>query len=428
MREYKAEPVANGKIQIAIQRLAEKYILHVKILERMKIVARPEVGTVGVAVSGDDILLLHNPEFVLDTPLDQLTGVLLHEVHHVLFRHILIDPVKYPDTWALTVATEVTVNEFVREPLPAGVIELKQFPKLPPMESTERRYQRLKQTPQRSRQEIMLPADREQERGTDGESVDGMSGNAKKPCKSKGAGNRGTVDNHGVWNEALAHDGSAEAIDWIVNGAVMEVGHECIPEDLKQAMGAAGIGIGNVSSDDQYDLAGGGDGQLDWQRLLRIYVGRLVRIRPVFNRPARRFPELVGIVPGRRRQGNRPKIMAVIDTSGSIDDDLLELINAELARMARDFTVIVVECDTEIHGVYRYKPLRYVTGRGGTDLRPPLRRKFLQEHSPDLVVYFTDGEGPAHVRPPRVPVVWCLVPDGTAPADWGHAIKMETTD
>jgi len=118
--------------------------------------------------------------------------------------------------------------------------------------------------------------------------------------------------------------------------------------------------------------------------------------------------------------------MAVIDTSGSVTTDLLELINAELARLAKDYEVTVVECDAVIQQVYRYQPLKVFHGRGGTDFRPPFEPGFLRQHKPDLVIYFTDGAGPAPESQPRVRVLWCLIPLGEAPCTWGRVIKMDT--
>jgi hypothetical protein len=98
----------------------------------------------GVTTGGNgSVLLLFNPDFVLSLPAAELGGVLLHEVHHVVLDHLLADPADYPDRWARTVAEEVTVNEFVKEALPAGGIHLSLFPGLPEMESTDERYRRL---------------------------------------------------------------------------------------------------------------------------------------------------------------------------------------------------------------------------------------------------------------------------------------------
>ena len=120
--DYSDTQQAEGKIQVALSRLAADYPFHVKIIEQFEVVSRPEVETMAVTVSGDHLLLLHNSDFVLETPADQLGGVLLHEVHHVVLGHLLADPADFPDEWARIVAQEVTVNEFVKEPLPEGVM------------------------------------------------------------------------------------------------------------------------------------------------------------------------------------------------------------------------------------------------------------------------------------------------------------------
>jgi predicted metal-dependent peptidase len=119
--------------------------------------------------------------------------------------------------------------------------------------------------------------------------------------------------------------------------------------------------------------------------------------------------------------------MTVIDTSGSVTAELLELIGAELQKLAKDFSITVVECDAAIHRVYPFRQLKNVRGRGGTDFRPPLKCEFLKKHKPDLVIYFTDGCGPAPEKQPRVPLIWCLVPDGEPPTTWGRVIRMAKT-
>ena len=214
------------------------------------------------------------------------------------------------------------------------------------------------------------------------------------------------------------------AIENVIQEAALEVGMDKVPEQFKNTMENAPAG--DTPGESQYELQGDETGQLDWRRLLRRYVGQVLQVRPIFSRPPRRFPNLVGIVPGKGRQPDRPKIMAVIDTSGSITPELLELIDAELAGLARHHEVKIVECDCKIHDVYDYrKPLTSVTGRGGTDFRPPLKAKFLRKHRPDLVVYFTDGMGPAPAKRPAVPVVWCLTPHGSQPVPWGRIIRMQ---
>src|SRR5262249_45041637 len=152
----------------------------------------------------------------------------------------------------------------------------------------------------------------------------------------------------------------------------------------------------------------------------RRYVGQELDARPVLTRPPRRFPDMVGIVPARGRHLHRPRVMAVIDTSGSITNGMLEVIDGELRRLAAGHEVAVVEGAAEIHKVAKYRKLKAVTGRGGTNFRPPLEAAFLRKHRPDLVIYFTDGHGPAPERAPKVPLIWCLTPRGEVPAPWGR--------
>lgn len=371
---------AEGRVRLATERLMAKYPFHAAMLGRMRLTPDTKIDTMAVMMSGEEVLLLHNPAFVLGLPIAELGGVLLHEVHHVLFRHLVMDPKLFPDRAALIIAQEVTVNEWVREPLPGSPVLLKDYPGLPARESTQQRYDRLKGK---------LP-----------------------PAQTVR-----TIDDHDVWKGG--GQAQEEALAQLIEDAATEAGG--MPQELCDALHA--LGIGSAAGDDM-EAVQKGKGRIDWRQQLGRYVGQVLQTWPVFNRPPRRFPGLVGILPGRRRQAAKPKVMAVIDTSGSITPELLTQIDGELSRLARHFEVLVVECDCAIHRAYPYRRLTQVYGRGGTDLRPPLQKSFLQHHQPDLVVYFTDGYGPAPERKPLVPVVWCLTPDGKEPARWGKKINM----
>ena len=221
-----------------------------------------------------------------------------------------------------------------------------------------------------------------------------------------------TVDDHSVWAEARQDlQRSKDVIRDAILQAAYEVGRNQVPDGLWE-----GLGIGSMPGDAEREMGNPRKGRLDWRRRLRRYVGGAVEVRPVFNRPPRRFPTMAGILPGRRRHPAKPKIMAVIDTSGSITADLLQMIDGELARLAKTYDVKVVECDAMIHAVYDYKRIKKVKGGGGTDLCPPFEKEFLRQHRPDLLIYFTDGYGPAPDKPPKVKVIWCLTPDGTRPS------------
>jgi predicted metal-dependent peptidase len=393
---------AEGKMRLARERLVGKYPLHVALLTRLRVVERPSVGTMAVtatpahahqageAAGEGEVLLLYNPEFVLQIRVDELVGVLLHEVHHLLFGHLTMNPKDYPDRWALTVSQEVTVNEFIVEPLPGDPVLLRDYPKLPTNESTAERYRRLAKVPRRARTIIL------------------------------------TTDDHGAWGETPGDQQAVAVVAQAVADAVVEAGGlpAGLPDALKEAVRSL---AGSVAGDALEAVRRGRHGTVDWRTVLRRYVGRVLEVRPVYNRPPRRFPELLGILPGRGRRASQPKVLAVIDTSASITSELLTLIDGELARLARHHEVLVVVCDVRVQAVYSYRPLVPVQahGRGGTDLRPPLEPAFLRRHRADLAIYFTDGDGPAPDRPPRTPLIWCLTPGGRRPTSWGRQVRMQ---
>ncbi len=400
---YTPEQLARGAIWAGIVRLAGLYPFHAAVLRQFRLTLSPAVGTMGVTTAArGGVLLLYNPEFVLSLTATELGGVLLHEVHHVVLDHLSADPAEYPDRWARTVAEEVTVNEFVKEPLPEGCIHLGLFPALPAMESTDERYHRL--TRVRDRFPLALPAL-------------GSGGTGET-----GAGGGVLIDNHEVWEEARKNPAAArKAVAAAVQQAVLEAGG--VPPELVDAVRS--LGVGTIAGSGVHALRRDRSGSLDWKRLLRRYVGEVLRPQPAFDRPPRRCPELVGVLPGRRSLATDATVVAVIDTSGSISEEVLEQIDGELRRMSRTHTLHVVECDCVIHRVSRrVSRLGEVTGRGGTDFRPPLEPEFLKRLRADLVVYFTDGFGPAPESPPHVPVIWCLVPGGQAPALWGRVVAM----
>lgn len=244
-----------------------------------------------------------------------------------------------------------------------------------------------------------------------------------------------TVDDHGTWGEMVQCAAEAKAsirmdvaTTWgnltaKEKDKVTEPFASIAREAVQKEGLSEGLGIGTDAGAGASSL-GGGTAKVPWQVVLRRYVGKLMERRPVFGRPPRRFPELVGVIPGQGRFVTKPKVMAVIDTSGSMTAQMLADISAELGIMAGRFDVLIVECDTAIHAVYPYKPIKAVHGRGGTDFRPPLAPAFLKKYRPDLVVYFTDGFGPAPSRSPAVPVVWCITEGGQKPVTWGREVRL----
>jgi len=375
---------AKGRVSLATDRLAAELPLHAGILAQWRIVEDTSIGTMAIGYNRGRLTLYFSPHFVESISLEELSAVLSHEANHVLFGHCEREPVANENKRAMVIAEETTVNEWVSGPLPGDPIVLANYPALPPNEDTLTRYDRLL---------TILPEAKD------------------------------TLDDHSRWEQIRA---SGVLGNSVIATAIARVWDQMTPEQkakvnlpekakkiVEQAVRSAGASV--LSS---------GTSQVPWQKVLRRYVGQAMNRRPVFTKPSRRFPDLVGILPGRGRSGSKPRILAAIDTSGSMTASILSDISAELSVMAKTHEVIVVECDNKIRDVYPFRPIGVVHGRGGTDFRPVFQSDFLRQHKPDLVVYFTDGCGSAPIEPPHMPVIWVLTGGGKKPASWGKELRI----
>jgi predicted metal-dependent peptidase len=450
---------AAGAMKLATMRLAWTYPFHAGLVACGRVEADEAVESSGVTIRDAGIRFLYAPAFVVRHSLDQLVGLLHHLVNHLLFEHLFADPRRYPDHDCLLIAQEVTANEFVKEPLPGEPLTLARFPDLPPHEDTDARYRRLTRRggdrrlsgcatgPGRANR-AQGPSETGRESTWSGrKSAQKDRKSSRMPPKTTQSGTKSvpfgpgpgapgggmvrqpqSLDDHSIWAEARAAGPLGPAI---VRTAVRRAAAalsseqwEAIAPQLRAQIARTGWGEGAGGTIEEL-LSADRTGAVDWRRQLRQFVSRAVERTPVYNRPNRRFPALVGVIPGRFRRPARARVLAVVDTSGSISTKDLAAIDAELWHMSRYHEIEIVECDAMIQAQYPYRGrLEEVRGRGGTDLRVPFRRMILNRVRPDVVVVFSDGRGPAPNRSPGLPVIWCLVAGGSPPAHWGKVVHI----
>ncbi|MFE2103756.1 VWA-like domain-containing protein [Streptomyces sp. NPDC059468] len=119
-----------------------------------------------------------------------------------------------------------------------------------------------------------------------------------------------------------------------------------------------------------------------------------------YGRPARRSAGVPGVVlPSLRRRP--PRVCVVVDTSGSVSDAELGIALLEVAAISRAVggrrdLVTVVSCDAAaqtVHPLCRAEGIPLVGG-GGTDLRTGFAQALRARPAPDVVVVMTDGQTP----------------------------------
>jgi predicted metal-dependent peptidase len=169
--------------------------------------------------------------------------------------------------------------------------------------------------------------------------------------------------------------------------------------------------------------------QLPWRTLLAQYLSAIARDDFSYQRPSRR--EGAAILPTLR--SHRLELVALVDTSGSIDDDLLRGFVAELDALKSQLNARVTlnACDRELAaaGPWVSEPWEVLqlpdglAGGGGTSFKPPFAWVEQAGLHPDLLVYFTDADGPFPAQPPAYPVLWVV--RGPHPVPWGQRVQYQ---
>ncbi|MDX2847139.1 VWA-like domain-containing protein [Actinacidiphila glaucinigra] len=143
-----------------------------------------------------------------------------------------------------------------------------------------------------------------------------------------------------------------------------------------------------------------------------------------YGRPSRRSAGVPGVVlPSLRRRP--PRVCVVIDTSGSVSDAelgsaLLEVAAISRAVGGRRDMVTVVPCDAAAriaHPLCSAEDIPLVGG-GGTDLRSGFARALRTRPRPDVVVVLTDGQTPWPRSRPACRTVVGLFPRRGAGRSW----------
>lgn len=168
--------------------------------------------------------------------------------------------------------------------------------------------------------------------------------------------------------------------------------------------------------------------QLPWRMLLARYMTASARDDYNYSRPSRREGD--AIMPSLR--SNAVPVVIALDTSGSISDDefreFVSEINAIKGQCRAQITLMACDAALAEDGPWVYEPWdeftlpREFKGGGGTDFRPVFDRLEQEGRRPEVIVYFTDGQGEFPRQEPAYPVIWLIKGKATVP--WGRRIQL----
>ena len=152
---------------------------------------------------------------------------------------------------------------------------------------------------------------------------------------------------------------------------------------------------------------------------------------------------MLGDPPQIRRRLSSDKVGTVaiaVDTSASVNDDMLKQFFGELHYIFEDVTpeeVYVFWVDADIQHVDHlveddvedgvmtlHERRKSVPGRRGTRFNPPFDYLRARSIVPDQFVYLTDGYSDFLFSPPEYPTLWVITGAVTAPEKFGDTVRL----
>jgi predicted metal-dependent peptidase len=414
----------------------------------------PGLGTFATSREG---VMLWDPERVKEWTTEQLAAVVVHEVSHLLRKHADRCDRIGAQPAGFNIAGDAEIND----DLQAAGLALPGDPVLPTKLgapdglTAEEYYRHMERQGQKSGKEQQKgdkgDEGQEGQGGGDGEEQEGQGEGGGKPdtqhAGGKASGGKGKGKGHG--HVGAGHCGGCagnptedekEHAKGVTGRSERELEsvRRTVAEEIRKA---AEKGQGTVPA----GWRRWADAQLKppkipWQQKLARAVRGGVAYRPgavdlTHSRISRRQAG-VGFGPGRpvlhASYAPQPRVAVVVDTSGSMGDAELSRAIAECRGVlaATGAKVEFCACDAAVHEL---KPIvkwqdavKLLKGGGGTNFCPALEALEKKHPRPDVVVFITDGMGPAPATSPPFRVIWTLVgPHKTRPCTWGEMVEVE---
>jgi predicted metal-dependent peptidase len=367
----------------------------------------------------------YNPGYINRLTLEQTQFVLAHEAMHCALSHFARRNHRQKHRW--DVACDYAVNMILDEERMAGPEDALMSAAYRGL-TAEEIYPLLHEDPPEKTQDMHLFDNETSDDGGEGEpqQQDAGDGRGNESDQDEGDGRGGSL-------EQQEGEGSQpqQASDVQDAPPPPPMDPEKLDEQWKSRLAAAATAArqaGKLSESLMRFVDDLLSPQLPWRSLLARYMMNAARDDYSFQRTSRREGD--ALMP--RLYSQSVKVVLALDTSGSVTRDELQEFLTEVdalkAQVRADVTLHACDDKLAEAGPWTYamwEPLdlpEEISGGGGTDFRPVFEWLETDRLSPDLLVYFTDAEGPFPGKPPHYPVVWLV--KGRAPVPFGERIQL----
>ncbi len=327
----------------------------------------------------NSVYLRYNPEFLKLLSPEDIVGVLCHEVMHIVLMHPFRRGNREMNRWQA--ACDYAINSILAQDrsikMPGNLLYNRDYDNL----SAEQIYDLLPEMPNMSSQ---------------------------SQSEALVSGNIGDTDDYSP--EDKEGDSDSE------NGESKDTNTEHQEQDWKMAIASAANSArmaGKLPAGMDRLINNILNQKLPWQEILARFITENAKDDYSFKMPNKRFA-YTGLYLPTLQNPKLGTIAVIIDTSGSIDNVLLDEFASELRAilaLCPGTEVEVVYVDHEVAGHERLtsEDLKFnPKGGGGTCFRPGF--KYLDEADIDPVctLYFTDGYCSSFPQEPGHPVLWII--------------------
>jgi len=431
---------ARDKIAAAIDILSRRFPYLRTFIMTVPIIESHNVPTMAAS---EDWKIYYNPDFVNETPLEQIVGTFYHEIDHCLkdhagrFRKQFNNPI---ERTIANIAVDLETNNRVLDDglkLPDGAALPEMFG-LPKGLLAEEYYKELlrqandviNQIKQQMKDKMgqMGSGDVSSECRDNSDSTDDTASasdgsnqqkNGGKDKKNKGdkasKSDQGNNDKKGddgdneenqggdvhdkiINKSGSSHDGIKREWETDEEKGINEMEKELmkrkIANDMKEYKRIGKLpGHWERWADEVLKP------KIDWRReLQKLLKGSIEnamgKMDYTYSKRNRRYCDHDIVLPGYK--GYLPRIAVVIDTSGSMTNGDISLAIGEVYGILKTMNakITVISCDAAVHNVQKIKNIDEIKliGGGGTNMAVGITEAL--NHKPDLIVVITDGYTP----------------------------------
>jgi len=343
------------------------------------------VPTAGVSKNGVNFQLTINEDFWNSLSDNHKRGLLKHELLHIGFFHIQCQD-EFQNKKVANIAMDIEINQFIdAEDLPEGGCTLESFAEynLPPKAGCREYYK------------LLMQAKEQEEQSGSGGKISDMAG-----MDDGGQHGSGTnVPDHGTWKD---FEDLSEAEKKLLESQTAHILKE-IADSVEKSRGTIPGEFKGILE----RLRHVEPPKFDWRSYVRRFAGgaKEVFTKKLRRKDNKRFEENPGL-----KIKNKRHLLVAIDTSGSVSDkEVKEFLNEIHHIHKTGSEVTILQCDTVIRSIEKYKPNEDITlhGRGGTDFDPVLEYYNENQRKYTCLFYLTDGECSTDVKP-KGKMLWVI--------------------